>query len=86
MGRFTVTNKEADKYVFKVPSLRNIEKTAPYFHDGAVESLEEAVKVMGKIQLNKELTDEQAKEIITFLKTLTGEVPEQYTVVPTMPM
>lgn len=85
LGRFTVTNNEADKYMFKVPSLRNVAKTAPYFHDGAVESLDEAVKVMGKIQLNKDITDEQAKDIITFLNALTGEVPAQYTTAPVLP-
>ena len=85
LGRFVVTNNEADKYIFKVPSLRNVEKTAPYFHDGAVESLDEAIKVMGKIQLNKDITDEQAKEIKTFLGALTGEVPEEYTVSPVLP-
>jgi cytochrome c peroxidase len=85
LGRFSVTEKEADKYIFKVPSLRNVEKTAPYFHDGAVESLDEAIKVMGKIQLNKDITDEQAKEIKIFLSTLTGEVPEEYTVTPVLP-
>jgi cytochrome c peroxidase len=85
LGRFEVTNNESDKYIFKVPSLRNVEKTAPYFHDGAVESLDEAIKVMGKIQLNKDITDEQVKEIKTFLNALTGEVPQQYAVVPTMP-
>ena len=86
LGRFTVTENENDKYLFKVPSLRNIEKTAPYFHDGAVESLSESVKIMGKLQLNKDLTDEQVAEIVTFLKTLTGEVPEKYQTAPTMPM
>lgn len=86
LGRFTITENENDKYLFKVPSLRNIEKTAPYFHDGAVESLSESVKIMGKLQLNKDLTDEQVAEIVTFLKTLTGEVPEKYQTAPTMPM
>ena len=86
LGRFAVTNNENDKYLFKVPSLRNIEKTAPYFHDGGVESLSESVKIMGKLQLNKELTDEQVAEISTFLKALTGEVPEKYQTAPAMPM
>jgi cytochrome c peroxidase len=86
LGKFTVTQKENDKYMFKVPSLRNIVKTAPYFHDGGVESLNESVKIMGKLQLNKDLTDEQVDEISTFLKTLTGEVPEKYQTAPVMPM
>jgi cytochrome c peroxidase len=86
LGRFTITENENDKYLFKVPSLRNIEKTAPYFHDGAVESLSESVKIMGKLQLNKDLTDEQVAEIVTFLKALSGEVPEKYQTAPAMPM
>ena len=86
LGKFTITQKENDKYMFKVPSLRNIVKTAPYFHDGGVESLSESVKIMAKLQLNKDLTDEQVVEISTFLKTLTGEVPEKYQTAPVMPM
>lgn len=74
-GRYDVTKNEADKYVFKVPSLRNIEKTAPYFHDGSVQDLAQAVKIMAKTQSNKDLTDEEVNQIIDFLKTLTGEVP-----------
>ena len=85
LGRFEVTGNENDKYIFKVPSLRNVEKTGPYFHDGGVESLAEAVKIMGKLQLNKDITDAQAGEIVTFLKSLTGEVPEQYQTAPELP-
>jgi cytochrome c peroxidase len=86
LGKFEVTKDENDKYMFKVPSLRNIEKTSPYFHDGGVASLSEAVKLMGKLQLNKDLTDTQVSEIVTFLNALTGEVPEKYKTAPTMPM
>jgi cytochrome c peroxidase len=86
LGKYDVTKNENDKYMFKVPSLRNIEKTAPYFHDGGVESLSEAVKLMDKLQLNKNITDEQVTEIVTFLNSLTGEVPEKYQTVPVMPM
>ncbi|WP_196894508.1 cytochrome-c peroxidase [Aureivirga marina] len=75
LGKFEVTKEEADKYVFKVPSLRNIEKTGPYFHDGSVKSLTEAVKIMAKVQANKDLTETQTEEIIAFLNTLTGELP-----------
>ncbi|MEN8251387.1 MAG: cytochrome-c peroxidase [Bacteroidota bacterium] len=85
-GRFAVTNNEADKYMFKVPSLRNIAKTGPYFHNGAVESLDESVKIMAKLQLNKDLTDDQVKEIVTFMNALTGEVPAKYQSAPDMPM
>ena len=73
-GKFDLTQNEADKYIFKVPSLRNIEKTYPYFHDGSVADLSESIKIMGKTQLNKDLTDEQISSIQTFLKTLNGEV------------
>lgn len=73
MGRYDVTKNDTDKYVFKVPSLRNIALTAPYFHDGKVETLEEAVKLMGKLQLNKDLNDEEIKSIVTFLKSLTDK-------------
>lgn len=75
LGRFEVTKKEEDKYVFKVPSLRNITKTSPYFHDGSVEKIEDAVKIMGQTQLDKKLTETEVKEIVTFLDALTGQVP-----------
>lgn len=73
-GRFEVTGNEADKYVFKVPSLRNVGKTAPYFHDGSVEKLEDAVTMMALLQLNKTLTDEETKNMVAFLQTLSGDV------------
>jgi len=76
-GMFEVTGKESDKYIFKVPGLRNIEKTWPYFHDGSVESLEESIRIMADVQLNKQLTDEEVESITAFLKTLTGEVPKE---------
>ncbi len=74
-GRYEVTKKEGDKFMFKVPSLRNIEKTFPYFHNGEVADLPTAVKIMGKAELNKDLSDQEVSEIVTFLKTLTGTVP-----------
>lgn len=77
LGRFDVTGKEADKYMFKVPTLRNIALTAPYFHNGAVRTLDEAVRVMAKTQLGKDLTDGQTADIVAFLGALTGEFPEQ---------
>lgn len=73
-GRFEVTKNPADKYFFKVPSLRNIVKTGPYFHDGSVKTLEEAVRLMGEHQLGRKLSNEQIADIIAFLGTLTGEV------------
>ena len=75
-GRFQVTNNEADKYFFKSASLRNVEKTYPYFHDGSVKDLKEAVQIMGKIQLNKDLTDTEVTSIVSFLNSLTGKLPE----------
>ncbi len=77
-GKFEVTQNEADKYFFKSPSLRNVEKTYPYFHDGSVNDLNESVKIMAKLQLNKELTDEETNDIVAFLKTLTGDVPQEF--------
>ena len=76
-GRFDVTKNEADKYVFKVPSLRNVEKTAPYFHDGSVQDLKESIIIMGKTELNKEITADDANKMIVFLKTLTGNLPNE---------
>lgn len=77
-GKFDVTKNEADKYLFKAPSLRNIEKTYPYFHDGSVKELNEAIKIMAKTQVNKNLSENEINEIneiATFLKSLTGEIP-----------
>lgn len=85
VGRFAVTNQEADKGVFKVPSLRNIEKTGPYFHDGKVVTLEEAIALMGEHQLGRTLTPAQVAEIRTFLGSLTGELPTAYIQPPTLP-
>ncbi len=75
-GKAEVTNKPADSLIFKSPSLRNIEKTGPYFHDGSVASLKEAVKIMAFTQLGRELTDTQADKMVEFFKTLTGNIPE----------
>ena len=84
-GRYAVTKSEADKYVFKVPVLRNVEKTAPYFHDGSVGKLENAVWIMAKIQLGKDLDKTQVEEVVTFLKCLTGKIPEDALRVPLLP-
>ena len=72
-GRYNVTGQESDRHVFKVPSLRNVAVTAPYFHDGSADSLKRAVEVMGRYQLGKTLTDEDVRLIVLFLQTLTGE-------------
>lgn len=74
-GRFAETGREADKFMFKVPSLRNVADTYPYFHDGSVEKLEDATRIMAKINLNKDLSTEELRSISTFLKTLSGELP-----------
>ena len=76
-GRFTVTNVDADKHLWKVPTLRNISITAPYFHNGSVATLDEAVRVMAKVQLNQDLTDGQVADIVAFLGALSGEFPQQ---------
>ena len=81
-GKKKITKSDIDKDVFKVPGLRNVEKTAPYFHNGNVSSLPEAVKIMGKLQLNKDLSEEEIKSIVIFLKTLTGKLPENVTKSP----
>lgn len=85
LGRFDVTQNEADKYVFKVSMLRNIAETGPYFHDGSVETLEEAVKIMGEYQLGQEINDEDTADIVAFLEALTGEIPTDFIAPPTLP-
>lgn len=74
-GRFAVTGKEADRFSFKVPTLRNVELTYPYFHDGAAATLTEAVDVMGRLQLGRTFDAQENAQIVAFLKTLTGEQP-----------
>lgn len=74
-GRVAVTGKDADRFNFKVPSLRNVELTYPYFHDGAADTLPEAVEIMGRVQLGKKFTPEENAKIVAFLKTLTGDQP-----------
>ncbi len=77
LGVADVTKKSEDEHLFKVSTLRNIALTAPYFHNGSVKTLDEAVKVMGKLQLNKDLSEEEIADIVAFLNALTGEFPEQ---------
>jgi len=74
-GRSAVTGKDADRFSFKVPTLRNVELTYPYFHDGAANTLKEAVDIMGRLQLGKQFSAEENAKIVAFLKTLTGEQP-----------
>lgn len=75
-GRIAVTGKDADRFNFKVPTLRNVELTYPYFHDGAANTLSEAVDIMGRLQLGKKFTPGENSLIVAFLKTLTGEQPD----------
>ncbi len=75
IGRAGVTKDDADRMKFKVPTLRNVELTYPYFHDGAAATLTEAVETMGKLQLGRTFTPEENAKIVAFLKTLTGEQP-----------
>jgi len=84
-GRFNVTKREADRLVFKVPSLRNIEKTGPYFHNGRVASLEQAVQLMAQYELGKDLNADGTRAITTWLKSLTGEIPRDYIREPQLP-
>jgi len=84
-GRVNVTSDEADRGVFKVPSLRNIAETGPYFHDGSVTELEEAIRLMGSHQLGIDLNDGQVTAIATFLGSLTGTVAPKYIAPPELP-
>ena len=77
-GRFNLTKDENDLYVFRVANLRNVNMTPPYFHDGSVKSLPDAVRIMGKIQLRKTLSDEDVKYVVAFLNTLTGKLPKAF--------
>lgn len=82
-GRSAVTGKDADRFNFKVPTLRNVELTYPYFHDGGADTLVEAVDIMGRLQLGKKFTPDENAAIVAFLKTLTGEQPR--IVLPLLP-
>jgi len=85
VGRFAVTKKEEDKYVFKVPNLRNVAMTSPYFHDGSVSDMKSAVKIMAQLEVNTTFDDKQADLIVAFLKSLTGQLPEDALTVPILP-
>jgi cytochrome c peroxidase len=84
-GRFAVSKKGADKMMFKVPTLRNVEKTAPYFHDGSAATLDEAVATMGRHQLGLDLSWEERDAIVAWLKALTGPLPTDYIRAPVLP-
>ncbi|HWJ93165.1 MAG TPA: cytochrome c peroxidase, partial [Telluria sp.] len=74
-GRVAVTGKDADRFNFKVPTLRNVELTYPYFHDGEAATLSQAVDTMARIQLGKKFSADENAKVVAFLKTLTGEQP-----------
>jgi cytochrome c peroxidase len=84
-GRFDLTKDSADLYVFKVPGLRNVAMTPPYFHDGSVAKLQDAVRIMSRVQLGKSLSDQDANAIVTFLNCLTGKLPDDYANAPLLP-
>lgn len=85
LGRYNVTLNEADKYLFKVPSLRNIAVTGPYLHDGSIPTLESMVQLMTRHQLGKQLSHDELDDMVTFLRALTGELPSEYTAQPELP-
>jgi cytochrome c peroxidase len=78
LGRYAATKSEADRHVFRVPPLRNVALTAPYFHDGSAETLEQAIGVMARYQLGRTLPPEHVTKIAAFLGTLTGEAPRRF--------
>lgn len=84
-GRFEVTGRESDRGVFKVPSLRNVAKTGPWFHDGSVTELSEAIRIMAEHQLGKTLDDQQVADIAAFLDSLTGTLDPKLAAAPTLP-
>ena len=85
LGRYDVTKKDEDKMVFRVPTLRNVAQTGPWFHDGAFDRLETTVQAMAYHQLGKELPEADVADIVAFLKSLTGEIPQEYIKKPELP-
>jgi len=77
-GRFAVTGEEGDRYVFRTPMLRNVARTAPYFHDGSAATLADAVRVMAEVQLGRTLDNADVESLVAFLESLTGEIPAHY--------
>lgn len=85
LGRYEVTKSEADRMMFKVPTLRNVAKTAPYFHDASASTLDEAVRMMAHYQLDIELSATELANIVAWLGSLTGELPADYIKEPALP-
>ena len=75
-GRAEVSGSATEEYFFKVAPLLNVEKTAPYYHDGSIATLEEAVRHMADVQLNRKISDSEVRLVVTFLRTLTGDKPD----------
>ncbi len=84
-GRSNVTKSDADKFMFKVPSLRNVEKTDPYFHNGKIATLKDAIAKMADHQVGKTLNDAELQSIETWMKSLTGQIPADYIKQPELP-
>lgn len=84
-GRFDLTKQESDRMIFRVPTLRNVTKTGPWLHDGSITEIQKVVKLMAQHQFGKQITDEDAKAIVTFLDSLTGELPKSYISKPKLP-
>ncbi|HXN06057.1 MAG TPA: cytochrome-c peroxidase [Nitrospiria bacterium] len=84
-GRYNVTKKETDRLFFKVPLWRNVTRTAPYFHDGSIWDLKEAIRIMGRIQLGTKLSDDEVDLIAEFLHSLEGKIPDEALMLPVLP-
>lgn len=84
-GKFQDTRNDTDAFIFKVQQLRNVAVTPPYFHDGSVAELGDAIRIMGKLQLGRDLADGDIADVKAFLQSLTGEVPAQFAAVPSLP-
>jgi cytochrome c peroxidase len=84
-GRYNVTKNEQDKYFFKVPIWRNVTRTAPYFHDGSIWDLKEAIRIMGRLQLGANLTDTEVDQIAAFLHSMEGRIPDDALRLPVLP-
>ena len=83
-GRFALTKLPADKYLFKTPSLRNVAMTPPYFHDGSVAELPKAVRIMAKLQLSRELNEQEVVNLTAFMNSLTGDMPDNFAAEPVL--
>lgn len=83
LGRAVATKQEADQHMWRVPTWRNVARTAPYFHNGSVPTLGEAVRIMAKVQLNRDLKDDEINDIVAFLEALSGKTPK--IVAPVLP-